>query len=192
MAFSVHRSSAGKELACHSSRSSAVDKYCKQKKRIKLTFKERQLPKISTFPIQDGYNCFWILALYGRAWFLIWCHSSTTRIILIQEKILLDPNWSGGGICSFRFPHLFLPVPAPFLSGSRIFVLFIMQNIAKCCEIFLNFSWWPPPWESRFPSSLLSLPAPYSPGFPPSCPPPLTVSHLYSCNIRPKLNVCLL
>ena len=43
-----------------------------------------------------------------------------------------------------------------FLSkqGSHLFLLFLLQNVTQCCEMFLNFSWFLPPWEFLCPPSL--------------------------------------
>ena len=54
-------------------------------------------------------------------------------------------------VLTSRFPYLLLPLSAPFHSGSLLFVPFPLQNITKCCEIFLDFSLFPPPLDSRFP-----------------------------------------
>ena len=66
-------------------------------------------------------------------------------------------GWAGTGrseppasrIFYSRFPFLLLPLPTPFRSGSLLFVPFLLQNITKCCEIFLNFYRFPPPLDSR-------------------------------------------
>ena len=54
-------------------------------------------------------------------------------------------------VLTSRFPYLLLTLSAPFHSGSLLFVPFPLQNITKCCEIFLDFSLFPPPLDSRFP-----------------------------------------
>ena len=48
-------------------------------------------------------------------------------------------------------PVPFNPLPAPFLCGSILFVPFLLRNITKCCERFLNYF--------QFPLPVLSFPA---------------------------------
>ena len=67
------------------------------------------------------------------------------------------------GVWNSRFPYLLLPLPAPFRRGSRLFVLFLLWNVAQDCEIFLLFSRFSSLWESRFPASLLPPPVPLPP-----------------------------
>ena len=84
------------------------------------------------------------------------------------------------------FPYLLLPLPVSSTPASRtfyfrfpplsvvvldlLFVPFLLQNITKCCEIFLDFSRFPPPLDSRFPPSFLPHPAPFLPGSRPPVP----------------------
>ena len=82
----------------------------------------------------------------------------------------------GQGGLNFPLPHLVLPVLAPFLCSSRLYVLFLLRNIAQCCEI--HFLFLPTPAPLGIPSPALSspasstIPAPITPEFPTSCPPP--------------------
>ena len=83
----------------------------------------------------------------------------------------------GQGVSISRFPYLVLLVPAPFLSGSCLCVLYLLQNIVQCCIIHFLF----PPIHAPLgiPSPALSsptsrtLPVPITPRFPRPCPPPL-------------------
>ena len=83
---------------------------------------------------------------------------------------------SGGdrGVRISRFLNLVLPVAAPFLRGSHICVLFLLQNIAQCCEI--HFLFLPTSTSLGSPSPTLSsptshtLPTPITPGCLPPCP----------------------
>ena len=82
----------------------------------------------------------------------------------------------GQGVWISRFPYLVLPVHAPFLSGSLLCVLFLLRNIAQCCEFIFYSSQLPPPWVSRLPPSLLPPPVhflpPLLPGSHRPVPPP--------------------
>ena len=80
----------------------------------------------------------------------------------------------GGGGGGFRFLYLLLPLPvpfnplpAPFRCGSILFVPFLLRNITKCCQRFLNYFQFPLPALSFLASR------PISPGLPLSCPHPL-------------------
>ena len=75
-----------------------------------------------------------------------------------------------GRVWISRFPYLLLPVPAPFRSGFRRGVLFLLRNIAK----FISYSSRvPPPWVSRLPPSLLPLPVHFLPPLLPGSHPPV-------------------
>ena len=79
------------------------------------------------------------------------------------------PLWGGTGgseaptshIFNSCFPYLLLPPPAPFHSGSLLFVPFLLGNITKCSQ-----------FRPVSATSGLLLPALSSPGLPPSCPHP--------------------
>lgn len=65
----------------------------------------------------------------------------------------------GGGQGSLNFPFLYhaLPVPIPFCSVFCLYVFFLLQNIAQCCEIFPAST----PWISH-PSHHSQVPTPCS------------------------------
>ena len=90
------------------------------------------------------------------------------------EELYISGGGGVGGVGISRFPYLVLPVAAHFLRGSHICVLFLLQNIAQCCEI--HFLLLPTSNPLGFPSPTLSsptshtLPTPITPGFPPPCP----------------------
>ena len=91
-----------------------------------------------------------------------------------------------------------LPLPAPFNPGSHPvffgscpFAFIRLQNIVQCCIIFLFFSRFPPPWESRFPPPLLPppvhLPPPFLPVSRPPCPPPPPLRGFSFCQAKKNL-----
>ena len=98
-----------------------------------------------------------------------------------------------GGCLNLPLPLPFTPAPRPFHSGSLLFVSFLLRNITKWCEMFLNFSRFPPPWDSRFPPSSLPHPVPSLPHPVPFLPHPVpflpgthttsgdNLSHLANC-----------
>ena len=67
-----------------------------------------------------------------------------------------------GGVWISRFPYLVLQVSAPFLSGSCLGVLFLLQKIAQCPKFTSHFSRLLP---SLAPAPV-HLPPPITPGFP--------------------------
>ena len=89
---------------------------------------------------------------------------------------MLHTLWGG---LHFPLPiHLVLPVPAPFLSGSCLCVLFLiynLQNIVQCRKI--HFLFLPAPALLGIPSpplfspATLTFPAPITPTFLPPFPP---------------------
>ena len=93
---------------------------------------------------------------------------------------LASYQWGGGGVqggLNLLLPVPFNPGSRPVFFGSRPFAIFRLRNIAQCCVIFLFFSRFPPPWESRFPPPLLPPPVhlqpPFLPVSRPHVPPPL-------------------
>ena len=85
----------------------------------------------------------------------------------------------GNELPTFHYLVPYLVLPVPFRFGFRLFVLF---SIAQYCEILSYFSLFLPPWESRFPPSLLPPAVDFQPplltGYrralpPPPPPPPL-------------------
>ena len=106
---------------------------------------------------------------------------------------LASKGMVGRGVWISRFPYLVLPVPAPFLSGSRLCVLLLLQNIVQCCEIHFLFL----PTHRRAPLGIpfpalsspasRTLPAPITPRFPHPCPPPLKGQNVpYLCIFMSK------
>ena len=81
--------------------------------------------------------------------------------------------WGGGGGEGGQ-GGLNFPIPVPFFSDPCLCVLFLLRNIAQCCEI--HFLFLPTPAPLGIPSPALSspasctLPAPITPGFPTSFP----------------------
>ena len=85
--------------------------------------------------------------------------------------------WEGGDrrFWTSRFPYPAPPVPAPFRSGSRLRLLFLLRYIVPMLRIFFCFSRLsplldiPPPSPSS--SASCRPPTPITPGYPPPCPP---------------------
>ena len=98
---------------------------------------------LSSIAIIAGYN---------------WAH-----VIRGEERIVFITG--GWGQWGHNLPLHVSSTPAsrPFRSGPLLFVPFLLQNNTKCCEIFLNFSQFPPPLDSRLPPFFLPLPALFSP-----------------------------
>lgn len=60
----------------------------------------------------------------------------------------LQSSWTVGLdrlVLTFRFPYRLLPVPVPSCCGSCLSVQFLLQDITRCCKIFLSFSRFPIP-----------------------------------------------
>ena len=98
-------------------------------------------------------------------------------LFFFNSCITVNSGGGGQGGLNLPLPVPFNPGSRPVFFGSRPFAFFRLRNIAQCCVIFFLFL--PLPATLRIllpaPSSPASRtpPAPFSPGLPPPCPPPL-------------------
>ena len=96
------------------------------------------------------------------------------------------------GVWTSRLPHPVLPVHAPFHSGSRLCVLFLLRNIVPKLRNFPLSPGSRPFSISRLPPPLLpppvDLPLPLLPGSRPPCPRPPPPPYEYGSKVRPPFN----
>ena len=101
------------------------------------------------------------------------------EILIKQDACHHFCIWGGGGRGKgvgggriYRFAYLVLPIPAPFLGGSRLCVFFLLRKIAQCCEIYFLFPLAPAPLDTRLPLTPLPSPVDFPPPLLPGSPLP--------------------
>ena len=123
--------------------------------------------------------------LYPQAIFCVRFQAGEPDLFTLSSgRFLSVHGGGGGGGGNSRFPWHALPASAPFLIGSRLKFAFPTARYCAVSQKKSYFTWLPPPWVSRLPSSFLPPPV----DFPPSlltgsrlpAPSPQPSHHMYT------------